>query len=78
MDLAEGAFSVVEGGSGGDCARCNRLRLSADGFLRPCLFSDLRVSVRELEPERAFEEALRCKPEAGSRNRTGGMHSIGG
>jgi cyclic pyranopterin phosphate synthase len=78
MNLAQGAFSLVEGGSGGDCAHCNRLRLSADGFLRPCLFSDLRVSVRELGPERAFEEALRRKPKAGDRNRAGGMHSIGG
>jgi cyclic pyranopterin phosphate synthase len=78
MNLEEGDFSVVEGGTGGDCVCCNRLRLSADGLLRPCLFSDLRVSVRELGPERALEEAVRCKPEAGTLNRTSPMHSIGG
>ena len=78
MNLAEGRFLRVQGGAGGDCARCNRLRLSADGFLRPCLFSDLRISVRELGAERALEAAADCKPEAGSLNRTSLMHSIGG
>ena len=29
MDLASGSFSVVHGGSGGNCAKCNRLRLTA-------------------------------------------------
>jgi len=28
MDLASGTFSVVHGGSGGHCAKCNRLRLT--------------------------------------------------
>jgi len=32
MDLATGTFSVVHGGSGGDCARCNRLRLTPEGW----------------------------------------------
>jgi len=78
MDLGEGHFSVVEGGTGGDCARCNRLRLTADGFLRPCLFSDRKVYVRELGPERALTEAVRCKPVAGGPNQNQWMHSIGG
>lgn len=78
MVLGEGTFSVVEGGSGGDCARCNRLRLSADGFIRPCLFSDRKVYVREWGPERALLEAVRCKPVAGGPNRSKWMHSIGG
>jgi len=29
------------------CESCNRLRLTADGHLRPCLFSQSEVSVRE-------------------------------
>ena len=38
------------------CSECNRLRLTADGKLRPCLFSDREVDVRE---------ALRTKGEDG-------------
>ena len=29
------------------CANCNRLRLTADGNVRPCLFSDAEYSVRD-------------------------------
>lgn len=29
------------------CAMCNRLRLTADGYLRPCLLADNEVAVRE-------------------------------
>jgi cyclic pyranopterin phosphate synthase len=29
------------------CEECNRLRLTADGNLRPCLFSDLEIPLRE-------------------------------
>jgi len=85
MNLAAGAFSVVEGGSGGDCKRCNRLRLSSDGIVRPCLFSDLGFSVRELGAARALEQAAREKPEAGKpcardglAQRAGGIRGIGG
>lgn len=30
------------------CSRCNRLRLTADGFLRPCLMSDGELDLRSL------------------------------
>ena len=29
------------------CGECNRLRLTADGCLRPCLLSDLEIPIRE-------------------------------
>lgn len=29
------------------CATCNRLRLTSDGYLRPCLLSDLEIPIRE-------------------------------
>jgi cyclic pyranopterin phosphate synthase len=32
------------------CQSCNRLRLTADGYLRPCLFSRDEISVREAIP----------------------------
>ena len=66
MDFRTGKFSVVEGGTGGDCSQCDRLRLSCDGQVRPCLFSDLSFSVRELGPSRALEEAIRAKPQKGA------------
>jgi cyclic pyranopterin phosphate synthase len=65
MDSASGKFSVVVGGMGGDCPRCNRLRLSASGLVRPCLFSDIGFSVRELGTEEALRRAVEKKPEAG-------------
>ncbi len=78
MDLAEGTFSVVHGGSGGHCARCNRLRLTPEGLLRPCLFSDVAFPVRELGAEEALRRALEQKPEKGTVNRVNGFYNIGG
>jgi GTP 3',8-cyclase len=40
------------------CDNCSRVRLSADGKIRPCLFSDTEVSVRELLRQNAPDEAL--------------------
>ena len=78
MELASGKFSIVEGGSGGDCPRCNRLRLSSDGMVRPCLFSDLAFSVRELGAAQALERAIQQKPQAGGPCTHNWMHGIGG
>jgi cyclic pyranopterin phosphate synthase len=65
MNLAAGEFWQVEGGEGGKCSSCNRLRLSSDGKLYPCLFSDLSYDVRELGIETAIHRALEGKPESG-------------
>lgn len=78
MDFPSGTFSVVDGGSGGDCARCSRLRLSSDGFIRPCLFSKLGFSVRELGPRQAIEQAVTHKPESGKPCEGNVMSRIGG
>ena len=78
MSLSSGRFTLVENGHGGDCARCNRLRLTANGILRPCLFNDAGFNVRELGIRQAFEKALAGKPEKGSINTTGKFHNIGG
>lgn len=77
MDLAGGHFSVVIGGAGGDCVHCNRLRLTSNGLVRPCLFNDLGFSVRELGAEAAIRLALAAKPECGS-NSGSMFHTIGG
>ena len=77
MNLEIGDFSVVIGGSGGDCARCNRLRLSCDGMIRPCLFCDTQFSVRELGARKAILQAVEAKPLCGQTSR-GRFNSIGG
>lgn len=78
MDLAGGEFSIVEGGDGGNCAICNRLRLTANGKVKPCLFNDLEYNVRELGAKRAIELAVENKPACGSANNTGSFYNIGG
>jgi len=65
MNLEEGKFSVVEGGSGGDCLTCSRLRLTSDGKFKPCLFSDLEYDIWELGIENALLKAIHHKPESG-------------
>ena len=78
MDFASGSFSVVEGGSGGDCENCNRLRLSSNGKIRPCLFSDKSFSVRKLGAVEAIRRAVIEKPESGGPCKHDWMHGIGG
>jgi len=78
MDLEKGEFSVVQGGSGGDCGSCNRIRLTANGMIKPCLFSDIGYSVRELGAERAIDLAIGNKPLSGDINLTGKFYNIGG
>ena len=78
MDLARGEFGIVEGGDGGNCSSCNRLRLTADGKVKPCLFSDIEFSVRELGAEKALIQALENKPVCGSYNNTGQFYNLGG
>lgn len=69
------------------CDRCNRVRLTADGWLRPCLLGDERVFVRDAarygglsEIRAAFAELMRIKPERGVRDhgRDETMSMIGG
>lgn len=78
MDLVNGHFSIVEGGSGGDCLSCNRLRLTSNGKLKPCLFNDAEFDIRELGFEKAISLAVEMKPECGSRNINGKFYNIGG
>jgi GTP 3',8-cyclase len=78
MDLRTGEFSIVEGGDGGDCGKCNRLRLTANGKIKPCLFSDLEFDVRQLGAAKAMEMAVNQKPACGSLNNNGHFYNIGG
>ena len=78
MDLASGYFSVVDGGTGGNCLLCNRLRLTANGKLKPCLFNDIEFDIRQLGYESALDLAAEYKPESGSKNFSGKFYNIGG
>jgi cyclic pyranopterin phosphate synthase len=78
MNLAQGTFWVVEGGLGGKCDLCDRLRLSSDGVVRPCLFSDLGFSVRELGAREALERAAGHKPQSGETCNSTTFRRIGG
>lgn len=78
MDLVKGHFSTVDGGIGGDCHLCNRLRLTANGKLKPCLFNNIEFDIRELGFEKAINMAIELKPECGSKNETGAFYNIGG
>ncbi len=90
FDGAPGTFGVITPVSEPFCARCSRLRLTADGKIHPCLLTDLDVPVKDAirseDPIPAIHEVLwhtaRIKPPAGltlpeeSRKRT--MSQIGG
>jgi len=78
MDLEEGAFSKVIGGDGGHCKSCNRLRLTANGKIKPCLFSDLEFDVRELGAEQAILRSVGLKPKSGTENKINKFSNIGG
>ncbi len=65
---APGTIGVITPMSHNYCDRCNRMRLTADGQLRPCLFGSLQTNLRD--PLRAGDdlvphivETLRTKPE---------------
>jgi GTP 3',8-cyclase len=78
MDLGTGQFSKVEGGNGGNCKTCNRLRITANGAVKPCLFNPAGFNVREYGIPEAFQLAVDNKPRAGSKNKSGRFYNIGG
>lgn len=78
MDLENGLFWKVQGGKGGDCKTCNRLRLTSTGMVKPCLFSDLQYSVRALGAKKALKTALDNKPRTGTISKTNKFNDVGG
>jgi cyclic pyranopterin phosphate synthase len=67
---AKGVLGFISALTHHFCSDCNRLRLTSDGKLRPCLFSeteiDLRSAIRSgasnLEIERLLKLAIEVKP----------------
>ncbi len=78
MNLETGQFSRVEGGNGGNCRTCNRLRITADGFVKPCLFNPAGFNIREYGIPEAFRLAVDNKPKTGTKNKSGKFYKIGG
>jgi GTP 3',8-cyclase len=78
MDLKTGGFTKVDGGDGGNCAICNRLRLTANGMLKPCLFSNEEFSIKKYGIREAYILALNVKPKKGAVNSKGSFYNIGG
>lgn len=67
---AEGTVGFISPLSRHFCSECNRLRLTADGKIRPCLFSDEEYDVRgalragdDDQVARVLMEALGAKPD---------------
>lgn len=87
FENAQGTVGFISPLSRHFCSECNRLRLTADGKLRPCLFSDdeydLREALRsndEAQAKAVFAEALGAKPDD-HHDKVGterGMSQIGG
>lgn len=85
---AQGTVGVITARSHHYCATCNRLRLTADGMLRPCLFSDREIPARMALRERnipaidaLLAQAIGEKPERwveGVRAEVRDMAQIGG
>lgn len=78
MDIEKGEFSIVHGGNGGDCANCNRLRLTSNGYLKPCLFNDLSVNIRKLNYHNAMKYVIENKPACGVASISHKFYNIGG
>lgn len=79
MNISEGKFWAVIGGNGaGDCKQCNRLRLTSNGMIKPCLFNDTAFSIQELGIREAINRAVQSKPESGKSSKSNTFYSIGG
>ena len=85
---AQGNIGLISPVSSHFCAECNRIRLTADGKLKPCLHSSEEFSIKGLDFDgmiRQFESAIRSKPvcheELTAQKRSGAgrnMNRIGG
>jgi len=78
MNLGAGKFWKVEGGEGGLCRICNRIRLTADGRFIPCLFNEKEFNIKEDGIIGAFTKAVQLKPERGRMNSRNTFYGIGG
>jgi cyclic pyranopterin phosphate synthase len=60
------------------CTSCNRIRLMADGMLKPCLHSDAEIPLDFSRLEESLREAVLAKPARGGVCTRRAMSQIGG
>lgn len=60
LEGAKGTIGFINPISSHFCSTCNRLRLTADGKLRPCLFSDEEIDIRMALRRGDSDEALKA------------------
>ena len=84
---AKGTVGLIAPMSDAFCSECSRVRITADGKLKPCLHSAAELSLRGLsgdELEAAIRRGILMKPERHHMDETGeteaqrGMFAIGG
>lgn len=81
-----GTVGLISPMSNSFCDRCNRIRVTADGRLKPCLHSSDEISIKGLSDEeliQAMTDGISRKPQGHSLNVTGSstsrsMNEIGG
>jgi len=56
-----GSFGFISSMSNHFCGSCNRLRLTADGCLKVCLFDNREVNLRQMMHEGMSDEELLVK-----------------
>jgi len=83
LDGAQGSIGVITPMTHTYCASCNRVRLTADGRLRTCLFGNHEVSLRDALRSHAplgpiYRAALNDKPLEHEllQMRVGGLHAL--
>ncbi|WP_353683842.1 GTP 3',8-cyclase MoaA [Thermodesulfovibrio sp. 3907-1M] len=59
LEGAKGLLGFISPLSTHICTRCNRLRLTAEGKLRPCLFSDREIDLKRVLRSGASEDEIR-------------------
>ena len=83
---AKGTIGFISQMSECFCDRCNRVRLSADGWLRPCLLNEtgqidlktaLRSGAKAIELQTQIRQMLKIKPEINFKQRDSGTEEGG-
>ena len=74
---AQGTVGVISAISNHFCASCNRLRLTADGKIKPCLFSDTEYDIRSALRKGSEEEVLSVFKAALFHKPSGHEHRVG-
>ncbi|MGM0602028.1 MAG: GTP 3',8-cyclase MoaA [Bacillota bacterium] len=72
VEGAKGSIGFISAISNNFCANCNRLRLTADGKIKPCLGNNIEVKIADRMSEddivNAYKKAVELKPASHSLN----------